>query len=586
MTRRRPRDYANVTPSVAATSLDSNSSWLNGLRLTVRNEWWRGAVVYQVYPRSFCDSGGDGVGDLRGIADRLDYIAGLGVDAVWIAPFFASPMKDFGYDVSDYCAVDPVFGDLADFDRLLERAHGLGLKVIIDQVWSHTSDQHAWFADSRVRRDAAKSDWYVWADPRPDGSPPNNWLSVFGGGAWTWEPRRRQYYLHHFLPSQPSLNLRNEAVWDALFEVAAFWLDRGVDGFRLDAVDFMMHDPALRDNPARPPADGQMPLKPFRLQHHVHDMMQPEILGALERIRRFMDRYPGSVTLGEVSSEPGSVERCGVYTDAGGTRLHMAYTLGLLKHEFSSDFVRRAIDEAEAADVEGWLCWAFGNHDVARVVSRWSDNRPTPAFARLLCALQLSLRGSLCVYQGEELGLPEADLAYHELRDPYGIAFYPEFRGRDGCRTPMPWRADAVHAGFTTAAAPWLPVPDSHRACAVDRQDGDPGSVLNGWRRFLAWRKRHPALVRGDLTMVDVPAPLVAFTRAADAERVLAVFNLADRAVAVPRHLLRGAVRLLHDHGFGHQRDDDGVILPAHGALFAEVLATPADGLKVLEPAE
>ncbi|MBV8167966.1 MAG: alpha-glucosidase [Alphaproteobacteria bacterium] len=551
----------------------------------VREEWWRGAVIYQIYPRSFCDSNGDGIGDLRGIAQRLDHIAELGVDAVWIAPFFASPMKDFGYDVSDYCAVDPTFGTLADFDALLTRAHALGLKVIIDQVWSHTSDQHAWFADSRLRATSSKADWYVWADPRPDGSPPNNWLSVFGGGAWTWEPRRRQYYLHHFLPSQPSLNLRNPAVWDALFDVASFWLDRGVDGFRLDAVDFMLHDRALRDNPARPPVDGQMPLKPFRLQAHAHDMMQPEIVGVLERIRRFMDRYPDTVTLGEVSSEPGSVERCGIYTGGDGQRLHMAYTLGLLKREFSSPFVRRAIAEAEAADVDGWLCWAFGNHDVERVVSRWSGGKPTDAFARLLTALQLSLRGSLCIYQGEELGLPEADLAFDELRDPYGIAFYPEFRGRDGCRTPMPWQADAAQAGFTAAAQSWLPVPASHRVRAVDRQRSDRASVLNGWQRFLAWRKRHPALIHGDLRLIDTPDPLVCFERSTRGERVVAVFNLSDQPVTLPPDLLRPGLRMLDGHGFAHERDRHGVILPPHGALFAaeSVAAAP---VRVLEPAE
>ncbi len=549
----------------------------------MREEWWRGAVIYQIYPRSFRDSNGDGVGDLRGIADRLDHIAALGVDAVWIAPFFASPMKDFGYDVSDYCAVDPAFGTLDDFDALLARAHALGIKVIIDQVWSHTSDQHAWFADSRVRRTSAKSDWFIWADARPDGTPPNNWMSVFGGAAWTWEPRRRQYYLHHFLSSQPQLNLRNPAVWDALFDVARFWLDRGVDGFRLDAVDFMIHDAALRDNPACPTADGQMPLKPFRLQRHDHDMMQPEILDALARIRALMDLYPGTMTLGEVSSEQGSVERCGLYT-GGDSHLHMAYTLGLLKREFSSGFVRRAIAEAEEADREGWLCWAFGNHDVERVVSRWSGERPNPDFARLLAALQISLRGSICIYQGEELGLPEAELAHHELRDPYGIAFYPEFRGRDGCRTPMPWDADARHAGFTRAETPWLPVPDTHRRHAVDQQHGDPTSVLSAWRRLLAWRKRHPALIHGDLNLIDLPDPLVGFTRSARGERLLAVFNLGDQPVALPGHVVGPGWRLLDDHGFAHAVDDQVVVLPPYGALFAEDTARADAPRRILEP--
>ena len=546
--------------------------------------WWRGAVIYQIYPRSFSDSNGDGIGDLRGITQRLDHVAALGVDAIWVSPFFASPMKDFGYDVSDYCAVDPSFGSLADFDALLARAHALGLKVIIDQVWSHTSDQHKWFADSRARVDAAKSDWYVWADPRPDGTPPNNWLSVFGGGAWSWEPRRRQYYLHHFLPSQPQLNLRNPAVWDALLEVASFWLDRGVDGFRLDAVDYLFHDDRLLDNPPRPTADGEIPVKPFRLQRHVHDMMRPETLPAFERIRAFMDHYPGVATLGEVSSEPGSVERCGRYT-AGDGRLNMAYTLGLLKHEFSAAFVRDAIAEAEAANQDGWLCWALGNHDVERVVSRWTDNHPTDDFARLVMALLVSLRGSVCVYQGDELGLAEAELPYAALRDPYGIAFYPEFRGRDGCRTPMPWRADVPHAGFSTAAQPWLPVPDAHRARAVDRQDRDPASVLNGWRRLLAWRKRQPALIEGDLRLIDLPDSLVGFERRTERQRLLAVFNLSDRPVTVSG-LLQPGLRALDGHGFDHEARGADVILPAHGVWFAEDQTVAAAPPRVLAPVE
>src|SRR6185437_595764 len=266
-------------------------------------EWWRGAVIYQIYPRSFFDSNGDGIGDLAGIAEKLGYVAGLGVDAVWISPFFASPMDDFGYDVSDYCAVDPIFGTLDDFDRLIARAHALGLKVLIDQVWSHTSDRHAWFCDSCSARDAPHADWYVWADPRPDGTPTNNWLSVFGGSAWSWGTRRRQYYLHHFLKSQPQLNLRNSAVLEAVLARGAFWLDRGVDGFRLDAVDFLTHDAKLRNNPALPPPGGIIPARLFGLQDHIHDMTQPDVVEVFRGIRRLIDRYPGLTTLAELSSE-------------------------------------------------------------------------------------------------------------------------------------------------------------------------------------------------------------------------------------------------------------------------------------------
>jgi alpha-glucosidase len=270
------------------------------------DEWWRGAVIYQIYPRSFLDTNGDGIGDLPGITARLPYIAELGVDAIWICPFYVSPQKDFGYDVADYTAIDPAYGTLADFDALVARAHELGLKVIIDQVWSHTSDEHVWFRASRTHRTGAYADWYVWADPSPDGTPPNNWLSVFGGSAWTWEPRRRQYYLHHFLSTQPQLNLRNERVLAALGRVARFWLNRGVDGFRVDAVDFLLHDPLLRSNPAAAPPGGQTPVRLFRMQQHRYDMLQPGVVDLAQQLRRLIDRYyPGVATLGEVSSENG-----------------------------------------------------------------------------------------------------------------------------------------------------------------------------------------------------------------------------------------------------------------------------------------
>jgi len=525
-------------------------------------EWWRGAVIYQIYPRSFQDSNGDGIGDLPGIVARLDHIAALGADAIWLSPFFASPQRDFGYDVSDYCAVDPLFGTLGDFDRLVARAHALGLKVVIDMVWSHTSDAHPWFADSRAARDGACADWYAWADPRPDGGPPSNWLSVFGGGAWTWEPRRRQYYLHHFLASQPKLNLRSEAVVAALFDVAQFWLDRGVDGFRLDAVDFMFHDARLRDNPPMPPG-AEPATRPFRMQFHRYDMMQPETLAFMARLRRFLDGKGDVVALAEVSSEEGAFGRCGLYTQIDAGSLHMAYTLGLMKRPFAWENILDLVVEAERAVPHGALCWMFSNHDVERAVSRWSGGRPSGAFARLLMALQLSLRGGACVYQGEELGLPEADVPREAMRDPYGIAFWPAFRGRDGARTPMPWAAAAPHAGFTAADAPWLPVPDAHRALAVDRQDADAGSTLNAWRGFLRWRRTQPGLTGGDMHVVDLPPPCLALRRG----DVLAVFNLDGVAQRIPLDRLP-ASRPLDGHGFESAVADGALHLPPHGAYF------------------
>ncbi|CAH2600665.1 putative alpha-glucosidase [Rhodovastum atsumiense] len=533
-------------------------------------DWWRGAVIYQIYPRSYFDSNNDGIGDLPGITARLDHVARLGVDAIWLCPFFTSPQKDFGYDVSDHLAVDPIFGTMADFDTLLARAHALGLKVLIDQVWSHTSDRHGWFLESRASRDNPRADWYVWADPSPDGTPPNNWLSVFGGSAWTWEPRRRQYYLHHFLTHQPALNLHSPAVVDAILEGGRFWLARGVDGFRLDAIDFLMHDPALRSNPAAPRPPGPLPAKIFGLQQHLHDMLQPQAMGVLARIRALTDQFPGATTLGEVSSQDGALARLQRYT-AGSEHLHMAYTLRPLRHGFDWPTVRTLIQDIGAMR-DGWPCWSFSNHDVERAVTRWHPRgragENDTDFARLLMAFLLCLRGSVSVYQGEELALPEAELAFEDMRDPFGIAFWPEFRGRDGSRTPMPWTASADHAGFTTAR-PWLPVPASHRARAVDTQE-TPTSVLAGWRRFLAWRRTRPALRWGSLTPVELPEPLVGFLREDQDERILCLFNLSETPVQVD---LEGypSFHVLAESGFAPKVGPGTALLPRFGVLLVQL---------------
>jgi len=544
-------------------------------------EWWRGAVLYQVYPRSFCDSGHDGVGDLPGLEARLDHIASLGVDAVWICPFYVSPGQDFGYDIADHVAVDPQFGTLEDFDRVLEKAHALGLKVLVDLVGGHTSEAHPWFRRSRAGREAPEADWYVWADPAPDGTPPNNWLSVFGGSAWTWEPRRRQYYLHHFLSSQPSLNLANPAALEAVLAVGEFWLKRGVDGFRLDAIDFLAHDPGLRANPAaRLAAGGEVPAKLFGMQRHLHDMLHPGILGILRRIRALTDRYPGTATLGEVSSQDGAFERVRRYT-AGEDLLHMAYTLRPLRGGFDHATVTDLLRAASGENEDGWPCWSFSNHDVERAVSRWNPAGrgagPDPRFARLLAALLLSLRGSVCLYQGEELGLPEAELRLEDIRDPFGLTYWPEFRGRDGSRTPMPWQAQAPAAGFT-AGKPWLPVPEAHHALAVDRQEADRGSLLHAWRGLLARRAASAALTRGAQRALDLPAPLVGLVREYGGQRVLAVFNLSDAPAQFAAPMLAGAKPLPDVAGQGARIAGELAELPPYGVLLAslDTAATPA----------
>lgn len=519
----------------------------------MKTDWWKGAVIYQIYPRSFHDSNGDGIGDLRGITSKLQYIADLGVDAIWISPFYLSPMADFGYDVQDYKKVDPIFGTLDDFDELITKAHSLGLKVITDQVWCHTSNQHDWFIESRSSQRNDKSDWYVWADPQPDGTAPNNWLSVFGGSAWTWEPRRRQFYLHHFLSSQPKLNLRNPRVVDALMDAGRFWLERGVDGFRLDAIDFLMHDPLLRSNPVH--VVPEVPLKLFGMQLHKYDMMHSDIHGFLQKIRQLTDQFPGTTTMGELSSQNGAFERVHHYT-SGNDALHMAYTLKLMKGYFEAPTVKQTLDHVLSLGPEGWHCWSFNNHDVERAVTRWHEGKYQGAFARMLMALLLTMRGSICLYQGEELGLSEAELSHDELRDPFGITYYPHFKGRDGSRTPIPWD-DGPNAGFTTGT-PWLPVYEEHKASTVQRLDADATSLLHHYRKFLRFRKQHQEFINGPMQTVDLPEPLFGFTRG----DLLAVFNTCPTWVTFDTEHTE-----LDGSGFRVDRNGKTVTLPPFGVF-------------------
>ena len=516
--------------------------------MTQSSDWWRGCVIYQVYPRSYQDTSGDGIGDIRGIIRRLDHIASLGVDAIWLSPFFKSPMADFGYDVSDYCDVDPMFGTLSDFDELVELAHAKGLKIIIDQVISHSSDQHAWFKESRSSRDNPKADWYIWADPKPDGTAPNNWLSIFGGPAWEWDTVRRQYYMHNFLASQPDLNFHNADLQNAILDTVRFWLDRGVDGFRLDTVNFYVHDKQLRDNPplSQSAEDGNFmgvdapDTNPYGFQDHLYDKSQPENIVFLQRLRALLNEYEGRTTVGEIGDGRRSLKTVAAYTN-GGDKLHMAYTFDMLGGEFSAEHFRRSISNFQSVVQDGWVCWAFSNHDVERHVSRWLQEGDDPEhLARFAITLLSSFRGSICLYQGEELGLEEADLAFEDLVDPYGIRFWPAYKGRDGCRTPMVWEKDAAHAGFSTAPRTWLPVPESQLRLGVDQQDRILGSVLNHYRTMLGFRKDHAAMVTGDMTFLDTNEDVLAFIRETAEERLLMVFNLTrdPQSVRLPEDLV------------------------------------------------
>ncbi len=495
-------------------------------------EWWRSAVVYQVYPRSYQDSTGDGVGDLAGITRRLDYIAALGVDCIWLSPIFASPQADMGYDVSDYLAVDPLFGDLDAFDELIAGAHARGLKVIIDQVLSHTSDQHEWFKQSRVSRDNEKADWYVWADPLPDGSPPTNWHSHFGGPAWEFDPQRGQYYLHNFLTSQPDLNFHNPDVVEAIHETCRFWLDRGLDGFRLDTVNYYFHDQKLRSNPPAQAKPQVMATDLYGMQNNIYNKTRPENLQFLEQLRTLTDQFDEIMMVGEVG-EMGrrSIEIMGEYTE-GKNRLHMAYSFAMLGPDFNAEHFRNCIEGFRSGAPGGHPYWSFSNHDVPRHVSRWSEFAVSEdAIARLACAMLMSFEGTIGIYQGEELGQTETELEFEELTDPPAIRFWPAVKGRDGCRTPMVWEKDATNAGFS-AGKPWLPVKTPQAAKAVDQQGAD--SILAYYKDTIAYRKDSPALSQGTTIFIALPEPLLAFTRRSDAQTLTCVFNLSADEHTVP----------------------------------------------------
>ncbi len=484
-------------------------------------EWWRGAAIYQIYPRSFMDANGDGIGDLPGITQRLDHVASLGVDAIWISPFFTSPMKDFGYDVSDYRDVDPIFGTLADFDALVARAHELGLKVLIDQVYSHTSDEHAWFVESRASRDNAKADWYVWADAKPDGTPPSNWQSVFGGPAWTWDARRGQYYLHNFLSCQPQLNGHNPDVQEALLGVARFWLDRGVDGFRIDALNFAMHDPKLRDNPPAPPTDRPR-TRPFDFQRKIYNMSHPDIPGFIERIRAVTDEYDAVFTVAEVGGDEAEAEMK-AFTH-GDTRLNSAYGFNFLYADrLTPGLVCAALAEWPEEDGIGWPSWAFENHDAPRAVSRWCAPEERVQFARMKLLLLASLRGNIILYQGEELGLTQVDIPFEQLQDPEAIANWPLTLSRDGARTPMPWESDR-EGGFG-ASIPWLPLGEENLARSVALQSADSASLLALTREVIALRKYSSALRHGSAAC-HADGAMLRLERVSDGERLVCLFNL------------------------------------------------------------
>ena len=486
-------------------------------------QWWKSAVIYQIYPRSFMDSNNDGVGDLKGIINRLDYVRGLGVDAVWLSPFYKSPMKDFGYDISDYEDVDPIFGTLEDFDTLVEAAHSRGLKIIIDQVLNHTSNLHPWFVESRSSMTNPKASWYVWVDGKK-GTPPNNWLSYFGGSAWEWDNVREQYYLHLFVKEQPDLNWRNPDVKEALLKTVDFWLKRGVDGFRFDVVNLYYKDSKLRDNPRKEEALSKVE---FDNYHKIFYRDRPETLLAVEDIQDLVNSRVDGVTVGEVSTEFG-VEQYLEYTKPG--RLNLAFNFDFKDiPRFDANLYRTMVERCEGAYSDlAWPSYVLGNHDTERYLSRFGDGVHDGAVARILAAMLLTLRGTPFIYYGEELGMTQSEIPYERVVDPQGKNLWPDVKGRDGCRTPMQWDTTKF-AGFSTAE-PWLPVNANHASINVSTEENDPDSLLSYYKALLKLRKNSRALSLGKYRTLEESGPVMVYERSYGSEKKLIALNFSKES--------------------------------------------------------
>ena len=506
------------------------------MKKTMENDlWWREGVVYQIYPRSFSDSNADGLGDLPGILSRLDYLASLGIDAIWLSPFYPSPDKDFGYDISDYCNVDPRMGTLADFERLVSECHRRGIRVIVDMVMNHTSDQHAWFRQSRSSRDNPKRDWYIWRQK------PNNWQACFGGNAWEFDPVTGEYYLHLFTPEQPDVNWRNPSVLEAQLEVFRFWLERGVDGFRLDVFNAYFKSADFQDNPPR------LGLRAFSRQNHIHDMDQPEMMPFLGSLRRLLDSYPGRFAVGEtyLATPEKTISYC------GDSKLHAAFSFDFTSYtsEISAALnifhwtpawiMKKIIAREKVFNAAGlWPTTVMSNHDLPRAISRYARGEDD-SMGKIIMTILLTLRGTPFMYQGEEIGMRDISLHRGEILDPPGRKYWPFYYGRDGCRSPMQWDSTS-HAGFSPVM-PWLKVHPDYRQRNVAAQELDPGSLLNFTRSLVTLRRSRAALRQGDFLPVLATRHVLAYLRKREHETILVAMNFDRR----PRSfVLPGGIQL------------------------------------------
>ncbi|MDO9545947.1 MAG: alpha-glucosidase [Pelolinea sp.] len=481
--------------------------------------WWRDGVIYQIYPRSFKDSTGSGIGDLKGITEKLDYLSDLGIDAIWLSPINPSPDVDFGYDVSDYCAIDPKFGTMQDFEHLIAEADKLGIRIVMDLVLNHTSDQHPWFKSARRSRDDSCRDWYIWQDADPSGKPPNNWHAVFGGSGWEWDSETEQYYYHMFYKQQPDLNWRNPQVRNALLEVFRFWLDKGVKGFRLDVFNMYIKDDLFRNNPTK-----LIGRRPFERQIHLYDFDRPELMGVLSDIRQVVDAYADTYVVGETFL--GTPEKAAGY--CGEEYLHACFDFNFLESKYKPQPLLKAITEWEnALGGSIWPNYVCNNHDNPRTATRFGVGEDDERL-KVAAALILTLRGTPFLYYGEEIGMRDIRLKRSDILDPIGKRYWPIYKGRDGCRAPMQWNAEK-NAGFSSAT-PWLPVHPDYLKRNAENQTEERYSLLNFYKQLLVFRKTHSALIYGDFQVVSGNSPhVLAFKRSYAGSTIMVILNFSDK---------------------------------------------------------